>query len=125
MALLNYIVLILIGFAFVVLIAGFFVVIPHNMRQGRVFRRQLATKIETTRIGKVLKAFGIDVDSYLHHVPVNQINASVKNCGVCTTTDECDDRLQKGNIKDNEIAYCANQEQLVGYKRAGSFSPNS
>ena len=92
MSILNNLILVLIGFAFVALMAGFFLVIANNMRQGRVFRGKVANHVESLRMGRMLAALGIDTSSYLHDVPVHQVNANLKNCESCTSTDACDDK---------------------------------
>jgi len=116
MVVINNILLILIGCAFIVLMAGFFLVITRNMRQGRVFRRGLAENLETLRMGKMLRALGIDTSSYLHLVPISQINASMKKCEDCDVTEVCDDRLQAGNLHKGAIDFCPNQQCLSEFK---------
>ena len=118
MIMLNYVLLILLGFAFIALMAGFFLLIAQNMRQGRVFRRNVAQHIETLRMGKMLGALGIDTSAYLHDLPMHQVNAEVKLCQSCENTGTCDDKLQNDSLTPDDVDFCPNQQSLASYKQA-------
>ena len=69
--------------AFILFAAIFF-----NMKVGMRFRQDLANRIHGLRLGKMLNALGIDIDSYLHSEPVVDIENQINRCTQCTNTDE-------------------------------------
>lgn len=56
----NYIVLIALAIAFVLLAAGFLVLISRNVKQGQNFRQSLADRVESLKLSKVLSTFQIN-----------------------------------------------------------------
>lgn len=117
MTILNNLLLILVALAFGALIAGFLLILPGNVRQGKVFRQKLAQRIGDLRMHKMLRALGIDQSSYLHARPAAEIKQSVKRCEECANTDECDNGLDNGTLQTHEIGFCANQEVLHEVKQ--------
>lgn len=115
MSIFNYIILILLAVAFAVVGLGFILLITRNVKQGRVIREQLAERIESLRMSKMLKALGIDFSTYLHQVPLNRINESMNKCDDCPTIDRCDEKLQQDTITPEEIDFCPNQECLTKF----------
>lgn len=115
MNILNYLILIILALAFLVVGVAFLLLITRNVKQGRVVRHQLAERVETLRMSKMLKALGIDFSSYLHKVPLSKINQSMNNCGNCSTLEQCDEKLQEPEIKPEEIDFCPNQECLTKF----------
>ena len=123
MEIFNKFILVLVGLAFVITAISFALLITRNMRQGRVFRRQLAEKVEHTRLGRMLAALGIDLASYLHKVPVAQVGESSNNCDSCVSTEQCDDALQQESLQPEDIDFCPNQGSLSRFKELESHPP--
>lgn len=106
-------------------LGGFFVyLIRSNMRQGRTIRAQLAQRVESLRMSKMLGKLGLDFDSYLHRVPLHKINESMNKCETCTTTEQCDEKLQQDVISAKEIDFCPNHECLDIYHETESKPAN-
>lgn len=117
MEIFNKFILVLVGLAFVVTAVSFALLITRNMRQGRVFRRQLAEKVDSLNMGRMLRALGIDLSAYLHKVPVAQVGDSAKNCDTCDSTEQCDEALnQHAKLEPDDIDFCPNQQCLSTFK---------
>ncbi len=112
MSVINTMLLIIVGLAFIVLAAGFVYVIVRNVRQGRVFREKLAARVESLRMGRMLRARGIDVAAYLHQTHVSEISQHASQCDQCETTDICDSHLARGKLDASDIGFCPNQHSL-------------
>lgn len=125
MVILNYIIIALLGVAFVAVGVGFLLLITRNVKQGRAVRQQLAKRVESLRMSRMLKALGIDFSSYLHQVPVNKINESMNKCDTCPTIDQCDDKLQEKTLKPEEIDFCPNQDCLTKFSELQNQQRNS
>ncbi|TNF92243.1 MAG: hypothetical protein EP297_13645 [Gammaproteobacteria bacterium] len=89
-----------------------FAAIFFNMKVGMRFRQDLANRIHGLRLGRMLNALGIDIDSYLHSEPVVDIENQITRCTQCANTDECDEKLTSDSIKPDEIAFCNNEKSL-------------
>ena len=87
-------------------------VIMRNVVVGMEFRKNLARKVESLRLNKMLAALGIDVSNYLHSERVIDIEAQIDRCSACENTETCDDQLAKGSIAASNIDYCNNEESL-------------
>lgn len=123
MTVLNTIALIIIAIAFMALSIAFLLLITKNMQQGRVVRQQLAKRVESLRMSKMLRALGIDFSSYLHTVPLTKINDSMNKCENCSTLDICDDRLQQDKISPEDIDFCPNQDCLSKFSELNKKEP--
>jgi len=118
MNIINYLLLLLVGLAFIVLLVGFVLVITRNVRQGMLFRQKIARRMEHLRMEKMLRALGLDLSSYLHNVPASQVLQSAKRCEECSTVDVCDAQLAKGKLETDEIDFCPNQSELSQFEQA-------
>ena len=96
-------------------------VIMRNVIVGMEFRKNLARKVETLRLGKMLAALGIDSRSYQHSERVIDIEEHIDRCSACQNTETCDDQLAKGTVQSSKIDYCNNEaslQQIVAHKAA-------
>ena len=85
--------------------------IVRNLRVGESFRRDLAHKVDELRLGKMTRAMGIGMGSYLHKQPVVDIATQMRRCTACSNQDTCDDQLASGaTIVHPE--YCPNEAAL-------------
>lgn len=102
----NYIVLIALAIAFVLLAAGFLVLISRNVKQGQNFRQSLADRVESLKLSKVLSTFQINTLEFLHLLPMKDISHSIDQCAGCTKTDKCDDVIAESTIYLDAIVFC-------------------
>ena len=88
------------------------VAIVFNTRSGMKHRQALAEQLERLRLGKMLKALGIDRDSYLSSERVVDIHAQMERCSSCANTEKCDKQLDEGTVDADTIDYCNNEASL-------------
>ena len=86
--------------------------IVFNVKAGKKYRRSLAAKIDQLRLGRMLGALGIDINTYLHAERIVEIKQQMDRCSACENTDLCDDRLAEGNVSADEIDFCNNEDAL-------------
>lgn len=111
----SYTMIAILGLTFTLLGIFFVLVIAKNVKQGKKVREQLAQRIETLRMSKMLRALGLDFSEYLYKVPLSKINGSMNNCENCDAIGQCDNALQQEKIKPEEIDFCPNNECLGQY----------
>jgi accessory gene regulator protein AgrB len=87
-------------------------VMMRNVIVGMEFRKNLARKVDSLRLNKMLAALGIDINNYLHSERVIDIEEHIDKCSACENTDICDNELAKGNVQASNIDYCNNEESL-------------
>lgn len=83
-----------------------------NTRSGMKYRQKLAEQLERLRLGKMLSALGIDMDSYLSSERVVDIHKQMDRCNACSNTGECDTQLAQGGVDAGSIDYCNNEASL-------------
>jgi hypothetical protein len=88
------------------------IAIVFNLEAGKRYRRDLAVKLDRLRLGRMLAALGIDIDVYLNHERIVEIDQQMRRCAACTNTDTCDDNLRMGGIAADNIGYCNNEQSL-------------
>lgn len=97
-------------------LAAFMVLLPvaivFNMKAGMKYRQELAQKLDSLRLGKMLAALGMDLDEYLASNPVVNIRDQMDRCTACNNTEECDDKLSSNAIDTDRIGFCNNEESL-------------
>ena len=100
----------------ILLLAAFLVLLPvaivFNYKAGMKYREILARQIERLRLGKMLAALGIDIDTYVSMEPTVDIREQITRCKTCDNTEECDDRLAEGIIDTDNIGFCNNEKSL-------------
>ncbi len=101
---------------FAALLVLFVVILPvaiiFNVRAGMVYREKLAGKIEKLRLGKMLSALGIDIDTYISSERGVDIHKHMNRCVTCSSLEECDERLERGGVTADDIGFCKNEEPL-------------
>lgn len=103
-----------------ILIAGVFVLfvvllpvaIIYNVKAGLIYRERLAGKIEKLRLGKMLPALGIDIETYISSERGIDIHRHMNRCQECSSLEECDERMEQGGITADDIGFCSNEESL-------------
>ena len=73
------------------------VAIVFNTRSGMKYRQALAEQLDHLRLGKMLKALGIDRDSYLSSERVVDIHEQMERCSACANTEKCDNATGRRN----------------------------
>ncbi len=116
MSIFSYVIFTVLGLAFTLIGLFFILLIAKNVKQGKVVREQLAQRIESLRMSKMLKAMGLDFSKYLYDVPLSKINNSMNNCENCDSIKQCDEKLQQEVITPEEIDFCPNHECLGQFK---------
>ena len=98
------------------LLAAFMVLLPvaivFNMKAGMKYRQELARKLDSLRLGKMLAALGMDLNEYLASNPAVDIRDQMERCNACDNTEECDDKLSSNAIDADRIGFCNNEESL-------------
>ena len=83
-----------------------------NVRAGMIYREKLAGQIEKLRLGRMLSALGIDIDSYISNERGVDIHDHIERCKACSNIDECDERMASGDITGDTIDFCNNEQSL-------------
>lgn len=117
MSIISLLLFVLMSLAIIVLAVSFALLVMRNMKQGQLVREQLAQRVETLRMSKMLKALGLDFRGYLYRVPLSKISSSMKNCENCSTTDQCDEMLKQPEIDPAQIDFCPNQDCLSQFTK--------
>ncbi len=112
MAIISYILLAILGIAFTIVGLYFLILITRNVKQGLVVRQELAKRVESLRMAKLLNRLGIDLNQYLHIVPLTKISESMGKCESCPTIDICDQKLKEDRLVIKDIDFCPNQQCL-------------
>jgi len=86
--------------------------IVFNLNAGYKYRSSLATRLDRLRLGRMLSAVGIDVNSYLHSQSIVDIQEHMDRCSGCENTTTCDEQLADGHIKVADIDFCNNEKSL-------------
>jgi hypothetical protein len=97
-------------------VVSFSVLLPlaivFNVRAGEKYRKGLAEKVNQLRLGKMLKALGVDIDVYLNSERSLEIQQQIDRCAACGNTAECDDKLAGDALSPDSIDFCNNEESL-------------
>lgn len=108
--------------SFVVLLA---IAIVFNFRAGMKYRSALAERLDTLRLGRMLGALGIDIDSYLARERVVDIHQQMQRCSECDNVAPCDAGLAEGTLKPDNIGFCSNEQALQDLvKRKAAREPD-
>ncbi len=60
----------------------------------------------------MLSKRNIDVNKYLHDMPMNDIEKQLHNCDGCTAQGECEEALAKEGTSDVDYSFCPNDEYI-------------
>jgi hypothetical protein len=100
------------------LLVAFLVLLPiaiiFNYRAGMKYRAALAQQLNALRLGRMLGALGIDIDSYIASERVVDIHQHIKRCGECSNLGPCDEGLADGSLTPDSIGFCNNEQSLRG-----------
>jgi hypothetical protein len=111
----------LISILLAILLVVFIVLVPvaiiFNVRAGMVYREKLAGQIDKLRLGKMLAALGIDVDTYISREHTVDIREHMTRCNACTNTEKCDEQLGYGDVVADDLGYCNNEQSLQELSR--------
>ena len=83
-----------------------------NMKRGRKYLNKLADRLQTLRLNRMLSALGVDIGNYLASQRKIDIERHMRSCADCENTDECDKRLETGDIDASAISFCNNEREL-------------
>lgn len=105
----------------VLMLAAFLVLLPvaivFNYRAGMKYRAALAQQLNALRLGRMLGALGIDIESYIASERVVDIHQHIKRCGECSNLGPCDEGLADGSLTPDTIGFCNNEQSLQGIVR--------
>ena len=102
----------LISVMFVTTVGGLSLAIRRNFLTGLQFRQALAQRLAEVRLYSMLQRRGIEVSSYLHRVPANEIEREIRACAECGHKAECD-RAQQSAAADQNFEFCPNNAALA------------
>jgi hypothetical protein len=98
------------------MVVSFSILLPlaivFNVRAGEKYRKGLAEKVNKLRLGKMLKALGVDIDVYLNSERSLEIQQHIDRCAACSNTAECDEKLADDAIDPDSIDFCNNEASL-------------
>lgn len=100
-----------IGAMFATTVGGLSLAIRRNVLTGAQFREALARRLAEVRLYSMLQRRGIDVATYLHVVPANEIEREIRTCAECERKAECD-RMQAAAVADQDLDFCPNNAAL-------------
>ncbi len=102
------------GLAVIGLAAALILTVRANYLTGRRFRRQLAERVNRLRLGRMLARRGIDVQEYLHRVPVVRLEQEARACEGCDQTATCDRTLARATSA-AALDFCPNDRAFGVY----------
>ena len=103
-----------------IFIMRLFYTIYINMVNGQTFNHALEQELNRLRLSNMLTALGINKTDYLYQNSIKDIHQQMKNCSVCTNTDECDEKLTTPDVEVTEIDFCNNEADLKEIKQRQS-----
>jgi len=80
-------------------------------KQNEHAHQTLLNRVKQLRFHKMLEFLGADVDAYLRHVPIADINRQIHRCSLCRTNDACDNHLRDGRRID-DMNFCPNHQSI-------------
>lgn len=93
-------------------VLSIFISIVRNLKNGFRFRRELAGRVGSLRLRRMLESLGIDLSGYLHTRPVAEIEGHMRACQSCETQSTCDERLGAAPKPLDDYSFCPNYESL-------------
>ena len=112
----NTLSLITVGLLTILVVAVFAVLLPvafiFNFKTGAAYRKKLADQIDRLRLGKMLGALGINIDTYISKERAVDIREQMTRCKACENTDTCDEKLEQKDITADSIGFCNNEKTL-------------
>lgn len=94
------------------------VAIVFNVRAGELYREKMAGRIEKLRLGRMLGALDIDIDTYISRLQGVDIHTQMERCRTCTKLDRCDESLAQDHLSIDDIGFCSNRRSLAGLAHA-------
>ena len=88
-----------------------------NVINGLGFYRSLEKELGRLRLNRMLEALGINKGMYIHQNAVSDIRQQMENCASCHNTEECDEKLARGELEADEIDFCNNEASLQEIKK--------
>lgn len=88
-----------------------------NFAAGRAVRAGLRHRVTRLRLGRMLARRGIDVNTYLHEMPMTDLEGQIRACENCEQTTACNHTLAKGGRDaPSDLGFCPNDIPLTEYK---------
>ena len=88
-----------------------------NFTVGRQIRAGLRHRVTRLRLGRMLARRGIDLDTYLHEMPMTDLENHIRACENCEQTTACNRTLAKGGSDSpSDLGFCPNETPLTEYK---------
>jgi hypothetical protein len=105
----------LIFIVFIIVVLGIIamtlkIAISGNVKVGQQFRKKLMERLKQLPFNSSKR--NIDVNKYIHDMPVNDLEKQLHNCDGCTTKGECEEALAKEGTSDADYSFCPNDEYL-------------
>ncbi len=113
-------VIVMLGIAALAVYTGTAIVwaIAGNMRQGEVYRRGMAERLEALRLGRALTLLGVDSARYLHTQRAIDIEAHMRACASCGDLKRCDETLNGQGSPEDLAEFCPNEAALSDLAKA-------
>lgn len=97
------------------------IAIGANFAVGRQVRANLRHRITRLRFGNMIARRGIDLDTYLHEVPMPALESQIRACENCDETGPCTRSKSKRDAEQgSDFDFCPNDAALSEYKMAES-----
>jgi uncharacterized protein DUF6455 len=126
MNILPIIIIVSILLAFAILLIRLTLTISGNIKTGKRFREKLLDRLNQLPIKKMIGRRDIDVDKYLHNVPMTDIENQLRNCDKCAVKEECEETLEKEETSKINYSFCPNDEGFkeIKYMKIASSTTN-
>ena len=89
-------------------------VIARDMRQAWQVRQNLEAWLRTLPLSQALDFFGVRARRYLDRTPLVELQAHIRNCTECPSTDRCHEVLHTLGQQVEALEFCPNYRTLRG-----------
>ncbi len=96
------------------------IAISGNVRVGQRFREKLMERLKQLPFNRMLGKRNLDVNDYLHNMPVTDIEKQLRNCDECTAKEECKETLEDEEKSEKDYSFCPNDEYFKQAKSSES-----
>jgi len=84
----------------------------YKLRKDRRKHQTLQNTVARYRLSKMLAFLGIELESYVRHIPEQLIAQHVRQCAACPNIPECDSCLRDGRFI-ADMNFCPNYRSLM------------
>lgn len=86
------------------------IALKQNFNISQQLRAKLMEKLKQLPFHRMLSKRNIDVNKYLHDIPINDIENQLQSCSECATNKKCEEVLATADKSDVDYSFCPNDE---------------